>query len=59
MGRSDTRGNLRHFFEVDRKQVAYAALYGLYRKGLIAQDTLLGARDKLGVDPAKPDPVRM
>lgn len=58
-GRSDTRENLRHFFEVDRKQVAYAALYGLYRKGLIAQDALLAARDKLGVDPAKPDPVRM
>ena len=58
-GRSDTRENLRHFFEVDRKQVAYAALYGLYRKGLIAQDALLAARDKLDVDPAKPDPVGM
>ncbi|MGA0264631.1 MAG: pyruvate dehydrogenase (acetyl-transferring), homodimeric type [Lysobacterales bacterium] len=58
-GRSDTRENLRHFFEVDRKQVAYAALFGLYRKGLIAQHALLAARDKLGVDPAKPDPVRM
>jgi pyruvate dehydrogenase E1 component len=33
-GRSDTREKLRLFFEVDRFNIAYAALYALYRKGL-------------------------
>src|SRR5699024_887288 len=32
-GRSDTRENLRRFFEVDRKHVAFAALVGLNRQG--------------------------
>jgi pyruvate dehydrogenase E1 component len=56
-GRSDTREKLRSFFEVDRYNVAYAALYALYRQGLLGQGELLSARDKLGIDPDKINPV--
>jgi pyruvate dehydrogenase E1 component len=56
-GRSDTREKLRRFFEVDRYHVAYAALYSLYRQGVLSQGDLLSARSKLGVDPDKLNPV--
>jgi pyruvate dehydrogenase E1 component len=56
-GRSDTREKLRRFFEVDRFNVAYAALYTLYRKGLLGQGELLSARGKLGIDPDKMNPA--
>jgi pyruvate dehydrogenase E1 component len=55
-GRSDTREMLRRFFEVDRYNVAYGALYALYRQGLLSQGDLLEARSKLGIDPDKPNP---
>ena len=56
-GRSDTREKLRRFFEVDRYHIAYAALYALYRQGQLSMGELLGAREKLGIDPAKINPV--
>ena len=56
-GRSDSRANLRRFFEVDRYQVAYTALYSLYRQGVISQPELLEARKKLKIDPGKPNPL--
>ena len=57
-GRSDTRKNLRWFFEVDRHQVAYAALYALYRENELELSALLEARERLGIDPGKPDPLK-
>jgi len=56
-GRSDTRENLRQFFEVDRRHIAYAALYRLFLKGKIARSSLLDARNQLNIDPDKPNPV--
>ncbi len=56
-GRSDTRENLRQFFEVDRRHIAYAALYRLFLKGKISRSTLLDARNQLNIDPEKPNPV--
>jgi pyruvate dehydrogenase E1 component len=56
-GRSDTREKLRAFFEVDRKHIAYAALYGLYRSGELDQRLLLDARSRLQIDVDKPNPV--
>jgi pyruvate dehydrogenase E1 component len=56
-GRSDTREKLRRFFEVDRFQIAYTAMYALHRKGLVEQAELLEAREKLGIDPDKPNPL--
>jgi len=58
-GRSDTREKLRRFFEVDRFNIAYAALYGLYRKGLLVQGDLMQARETLGIDPDKENPSRV
>jgi pyruvate dehydrogenase E1 component len=56
-GRSDTREKLRGFFEVDRYNIAYAALYALYRRELITINELLAARTSLGIDPDKINPV--
>jgi pyruvate dehydrogenase E1 component len=56
-GRSDTRENLRRFFEVDRYQVAWAALVGLNRAGRIDDETLVRARGQLEIDPDKPLPT--
>jgi len=56
-GRSDSRASLRRFFEVDRYQVAYTALYALYREGVVSQPELLDGRQKLNIDPAKPNPL--
>ncbi|MFC1796949.1 pyruvate dehydrogenase (acetyl-transferring), homodimeric type, partial [Pseudomonadota bacterium] len=58
-GRSDTREKLRNFFEVDRYNVAYAALYALYRQDLLSQGELLSARSKLGIDPGKQNPIKI
>ena len=56
-GRSDTREQLRGFFEVDRFNVAYAALYALYRQGTLSMGELTAARSALGIDPGKVNPV--
>ncbi|MFZ9709455.1 MAG: alpha-ketoglutarate dehydrogenase [Steroidobacteraceae bacterium] len=51
-GRSDLRGTLRRFFEVDRHSVALAALQGLVESGQLAPAMLDAAVRELGVDPA-------
>lgn len=56
-GRSDTRENLRHFFEVDWQHVAWAALYGLKKQGSISAETLEQARAELGINATKFDPL--
>jgi pyruvate dehydrogenase E1 component len=55
-GRSDTREQLRRYFEVDRYHIAYSALYGLYRQEQFSQNELLAAREQLGIDPHKANP---
>jgi pyruvate dehydrogenase E1 component len=56
-GRSDTRKNLRRFFEVDSKNVVYTTLHALYKNGSLDLDELVKARKKLGLDPDKPNPM--
>jgi pyruvate dehydrogenase E1 component len=56
-GRSDTRQNLRRFFEVDRHYVTVAALAALADDGTIAQSKVAEAIKKYGVDPDKPNPL--
>ncbi|MEN1727822.1 MAG: pyruvate dehydrogenase (acetyl-transferring), homodimeric type, partial [Pseudomonadota bacterium] len=56
-GRSDTRENLRRFFEVDRNYIAYTALVGLHREGQFGDDELSRARASLDIDPDKPLPL--
>jgi pyruvate dehydrogenase E1 component len=55
-GRSDTRDELRHFFEVDRRFVALAALKTLADSQKIGVDAVMKARDALAIDPEKPNP---
>ncbi len=56
-GRSDTRVQLRHFFEVDRYHIAWSALYALAKEGQIDQSVLKQAKEKLGIDPNKSNPT--
>ena len=55
-GRSDTRDQLRSFFEVDRRFVALAALAALAQTQQIPTKVVQDARDTFGIDPDKPDP---
>jgi pyruvate dehydrogenase E1 component len=55
-GRSDTREELRHFFEVDRRFVTLAALKTLADAQKLSLDVVMKARDDLGIDPDKPNP---
>ncbi|QXI39354.1 alpha-ketoglutarate dehydrogenase [Pseudomonas xantholysinigenes] len=48
-GRSDTRQQLRRFFEVDRHAVVLAALYSLIGQGVLAAEVLAQARERYGV----------
>lgn len=56
-GRSDTRSQLRHFFEVNRYFVVVAALKSLADQGKIKPDVVAKAIKKFGIDPNKADPM--
>ena len=56
-GRSDTRKQLRHFFEVDSKHIVYATLKTLVATGKLPETTLKNAIKDLGINLAKVDPV--
>lgn len=56
-GRSDTRSNLRHHFEVDRHWITVAALKALADEGKIGRDQVASAMAKYNLDPAKPNPL--
>ena len=55
-GRSDTRVQLRRFFEVDRRHIALAALQALVEEGTLQRATLAEAIKRYGVDPDAPPP---
>ncbi|MEM1404604.1 MAG: pyruvate dehydrogenase (acetyl-transferring), homodimeric type [Pseudomonadota bacterium] len=56
-GRSDTRAQLRHFFEVSREFVVLAALKALADTGEIPLSDVSKARDALGISKDKVDPT--
>ena len=56
-GRSDTREQLRRFFEVDRYYVTIQALRALANRGEIDIKVVNDAMKKYGIDPAKPSPL--
>jgi pyruvate dehydrogenase E1 component len=56
-GRSDTREQLRHFFEVDRYWVTVAALNALADEGTIERKVVADALKKYNLDPSKPNPM--
>jgi pyruvate dehydrogenase E1 component len=56
-GRSDTRSNLRRFFEVDRFHVAHAAIAALAAEGTMNAKDVARAIKTFGIDADKPNPV--
>ncbi len=56
-GRSDSRDNLRQFFEVNWQFVAWSAGYELCRLQQLDLTELETWRDELGIDASKPDPL--
>ena len=55
-GRSDTREQLRRFFEVDAESTVLATLYALAERGELDRRVVQTAMKELGVDPEKPHP---
>jgi len=55
-GRSDTRAELRKFFEVNRHYIAVAALKALADEGLVAADAAADAVARYAIDAGKPSP---
>ena len=55
-GRSDSRENLRRFFEVDANHIAAAAMVDLFREGSITKKVLEAALAKYDIDGTKPNP---
>ncbi|KMK65302.1 pyruvate dehydrogenase (acetyl-transferring), homodimeric type [Puniceibacterium sp. IMCC21224] len=55
-GRSDSRVNLRRFFEVDANHIAAAAMVDLYREGAVSEKDLQSALSKYEIDGGKPNP---
>ena len=56
-GRSDSRQQLRHFFEVDSGFVLLAALHELKALGLVTDKQIRDLMEKSGIDKAKPSPL--
>ncbi len=56
-GRSDTRENLRRFFEVDAALTTIATLYALAQKGEVEKSVVAQAIQDLKVDPEKAFPA--
>ncbi|SLN61417.1 Pyruvate dehydrogenase E1 component [Roseivivax jejudonensis] len=55
-GRSDSRENLRRFFEVDANHIAAAAMVDLHREGAVSDKDLEAALKKYDIDGGKPNP---
>ena len=58
-GRSDTRKNLRNFFEVDKEHVVTYGLSVLAKEQLIASKYAEDAIKKYKIDPTKPMPTKL
>jgi pyruvate dehydrogenase E1 component len=56
-GRSDTRAQLRHFFEVDAKFVVLASLEALVAAGELPESVMTDAMKRYGIDSKKLDPA--
>jgi pyruvate dehydrogenase E1 component len=56
-GRSDTRENLRRFFEVDAEMTVIATLYALAQEGRVPMETVDKAIKDLNIDPEKAFPA--
>lgn len=57
-GRSDTRKNLRHFFEVDAKAIALAAMKALADSGEVKPSEVTKLMQKYGINSEKKNPFK-
>ena len=58
-GRSDARKPLREHFEVDSRYIVITALNALAVDGMLDRKTVAAAIKKYGIDPDRPDPVKL
>ncbi|MDA8197430.1 MAG: pyruvate dehydrogenase (acetyl-transferring), homodimeric type [Actinomycetota bacterium] len=56
-GRSDTRENLRRYFEIDAPQIVVSVLSGLMEEGKVGAELVAKAIADLGVNPEHPNPA--
>jgi pyruvate dehydrogenase E1 component len=56
-GRSDSRAQLRHHFEVDAAHIVMASLKALADEGKLDMATVKACMKKFNLDPGKPSPV--
>jgi len=56
-GRSDSRAQLRHHFEVDAPHIVLASLKALADEGKLDMATVKACMKKFNIDPDKPNPV--
>ena len=56
-GRSDSREQLRKFFEIDRYFIVVAALYGLVQDGELPPSVVSDAIKKFDIDPERANPL--
>jgi pyruvate dehydrogenase E1 component len=56
-GRSDTRENLRRFFEIDAEMVVVATLTALAKQGVVDKALVAKAIKDLGINPEKVHPI--
>ncbi|WP_044414962.1 pyruvate dehydrogenase (acetyl-transferring), homodimeric type [Halarcobacter anaerophilus] len=57
-GRSDSRANLRSFFEVDTDFIVFTTLAQLYKKGKVKKELVNEAMKKYNIDPEKINPLK-
>lgn len=57
-GRSDTRAQLRRFFEVDAEHIVLTSLYALQQDGFITAEVVEEARLRFGIDADKRSPAQ-
>ena len=56
-GRSATRAELRDFFEVDARHIAFTTLHALAAREAIPRSVVVTAIEELGINPEKPNPA--
>ncbi len=58
-GRSESRSDLRDYFEIDARHIVVAALHGLAREGAISVESVTAAIHDFDIDPDKPSPAEV
>jgi len=56
-GLSDSRENLRNYFEVSANHIAFATVRLLHQQGKVSTKAVSAFMKKYGIDPNKPDPM--